>query len=93
MVMACSRCRSSVSRSPAGITFCVVPHDASRRPRPVSWAAGLSLVDQVCLDLPGPAVEAEAQFWSDTRGWTTLMDLAGRPYCVTSRNPATGRLP
>ena len=147
-------------RSPGGITFCLVPHAAGRRPGPVSWPAGHSLVDQVCLDVPGDAYEREAQFWADLLGWprqpgavapferllapggqglhvlvqrlddldgparlhldlaaddvaaevgrhldlgaqgvrlerhwTTLMDPAGRFYCVTGRSPATGRLP
>ena len=147
-------------RSPGGITFCVVPHGGGRRPAPVSWPAGHSLVDQVCVDVPGGAFETEVHFWSDLlgwprqatgrpelerllppagqplqvllqrlddtegparlhldlacedvaaevgrhldlgaqgvrveRNWTTLMDPAGRPYCVTGRDPATGRLP
>ncbi|MEO7234805.1 MAG: VOC family protein, partial [Lapillicoccus sp.] len=58
-----------VHRSPGGITFCLVPHEARRRPGPVSWPAGHSLVDQVCLDLPGDAYEREAQFWADLLGW------------------------
>lgn len=149
-----------VHRSPAGITFCVVPHGRSRRPSPVSWPTGRSLVDQVCVDVPAPAFETEARFWTDLLGWprqtgrrpelqrlvppagqplqvllqrldepdglarlhldlaaedvaaevgrhldlgargvrverhwTTLMDPAGRSYCVTGRDPATGRLP
>ncbi len=149
-----------VHRSPGGITFCLVAHEAGRRPGPVSWPAGHSLVDQVCLDVPGDDYEREAQFWADLlvwprqpgavapferllppdvqglhvlvqrlddldgparlhldlaaddvaaevgrhldlgaqgvrveRYWTTLMDPAGRFYCVTERSPATGRLP
>ena len=147
-------------RSPGGIAFCVVPHRAGRRPAPASWPAGHSLVDQVCVDVPGPTFEAEARFWADLLGWprqtgrrpelqrlaspagqpvqvllqrldepdgparlhldvaaedvaaevgrhldlgaqgvrverywTTLMDPAGRHYCVTGRDPVTGRLP
>ncbi len=149
-----------VHRSPGGITFCAVPHDGSRRPPPVSWPAGHSLVDQVCLDLPSAMFDVEASFWAGLlgwprqqgrsapferfvppdgqglhvlvqrlddpdgparlhldlaaddvaaevgrhldlgahgvrveRNWTTLMDPAGRFYCVTGRSPATGRLP
>ncbi len=25
--------------------------------------------------------------------WDTLLDPAGRPYCITDRNPSTGNLP
>jgi len=149
-----------VFRSPGGVTFCVVPHGGSRRAAPVFWPSGHSLVDQVCVDVPEPAFEGEAQFWADLLGWprmagrlpeyerllpptgqplqvllqrldepdgparlhldlaaedvaaevgrhlalgaqgvrlarhwTTLMDPAGRYYCVTSRDPGTGRLP
>jgi hypothetical protein len=38
------------------------------------------------LDLGARGVRLE-------RHWTTLMDPAGRVYCVTSRSPTTGRLP
>ena len=149
-----------VHRSPGGVVFCVVPHGGGRRPGPVSWPAGRSLVDQVCVDAAGPVFEVEARFWTDLLGWprrtgrrpelqlllppagqplrvllqrldepegparlhldlaaddvaaevgrhldlgaqgvrverhwTTLMDPAGRLYCVTGRDPGTGRLP
>ena len=59
----------AVCRSPGGLTFCVVPHTAGQRPAPVPWPGGTSLVDQLCLDIPKPAFEAEADFWAALTGW------------------------
>ena len=55
-----------VCRSPAGVPFCVVPwHGESVRPAPV----GLSLLDQVCVDIPVGVFDAEADFWATLTGW------------------------
>lgn len=55
-----------VLRSPAGLPFCVVAADGeSQRPAPV----GVSLLDQVCLDLPAGVFEGEAAFWVALTGW------------------------
>ena len=55
-----------VLRSPAGLPFCVVTWDGERvRPRP----AGISLVDQMCLDIPAGGFDPEADFWSALTGW------------------------
>lgn len=153
----------AVGRSPGGLPFCIVPQDGEhgeRRPGPVSWPGGASLVDQVCLDIRPEQFEAEARFWSMLTGWphveggspefewippppgqplrvllqrvdeeagpvrlhldlasedrdaevarhvklggrvlrrtehwTTLLDPSGRAYCITVRNPVSGRLP
>lgn len=53
------------------------------------------------LDLASDDRHAEAQAHEDlgativriTQGWTTLRDPVGRLYCVTGRDPLTGRLP
>ncbi|MBD8870449.1 VOC family protein [Nocardioides donggukensis] len=59
-----------VLRSPGGMTFCLVSHPASRRPAPVDWGDGAtSLVDQVCLDIPAEAFDAERDFWIALTGW------------------------
>jgi hypothetical protein len=59
-----------VLRSPGGLTFCLVDHPASQRPPPVQWPDGTrSLVDQVCLDIPANAHDAECGFWSALTGW------------------------
>ena len=55
--------------SPGGLTFCFVGHRASRRPEPATWPGGhRSMVDQVCLDIPPSAYDAECAFWSNLTG-------------------------
>ena len=59
-----------VMTSPGGFTFCHVPHPAGRAiPSPVPWWGGTSIVDQVCLDIPGRQLEAETAFWARLTGW------------------------
>lgn len=59
-----------VLASPGGLTFCFVRHRSTRRPRPVTWPGGhRSLVDQVCLDIPGNLHEVEVGFWQQLTGW------------------------
>jgi hypothetical protein len=153
-----------VLRSPAGLVFCVVPHDGEQtRPGPVRWPDGRrTLVDQLCIDVAGDELDDEVAYWSELPGWApragalgeftplerpagmplrlmfqrrggadpalragahvdlasddrdaevaehlrrgaalvrrtdfwvTLRDPAGREYCVTRRDPATGLLP
>ncbi|WP_102142392.1 VOC family protein [Mycobacterium hubeiense] len=61
-----------VLRSPGGFTFCFVAHPAATRPRPSTWPSGhSSLVDQVCLDIPGPSYDAECTFWAALTEWET----------------------
>lgn len=57
---------SVVCRSPAGLLFAVVPW-AGQAVRPVP--VGLSLVDQVCLDIPVGVFEVEVDFWAALSGW------------------------
>lgn len=65
-----------VMRSPGGLTFCLVDHPASRRPRPTRWPGGhTSLLDQVCLDIPRQHWEREQAFWQRLTGW----EHEGRP--------------
>ncbi|MCU7820565.1 VOC family protein [Kitasatospora sp. DSM 101779] len=72
-----------VLASPAGQLFCAVPwHGESRRP-PVFAAARL---DQVALDVPGEAFEAEAAFWGGLTGWPVL--TGSRPEFRVVRPPA-----
>jgi glyoxalase superfamily protein len=61
-----------VLRSPAGLSFCLVPwRGEARRPAPSRWAGGQSsLVDQVSLDIPAGVFEAEAGFWAGLTGWS-----------------------
>ena len=64
-----------VCRSPAGLVFCVVPWAGEAvRPAPV----GLSLVDQVCLDIPVGVFDGEAGFWCALTAWERR-PVAGLP--------------
>ncbi|MFI9548975.1 VOC family protein [Streptomyces sp. NPDC052016] len=61
----------AVLRSPAGQLFCAVPwHGESVRPPVVSG----SRLDQVCVDVPPSAYDAEVAFWSGL-----LPDWTSRP--------------
>ncbi|WP_433797038.1 VOC family protein [Actinoplanes sp. CA-252034] len=54
-----------VFRSPAGIVFCLVPWGGeSVRP-----CGAVSVVDQLCLDVPAGVYEREVAFWSAVTGW------------------------
>ena len=58
-------------RSPGDFTFCIVAHEHEvDRPPPLTWPGGhLSLVDQLCLDIPPLLFEREAAFWTALTGW------------------------
>lgn len=59
-----------VMASPAGCTFCAVPHRGeSQRPVPRRSPGGTCLVDQVSIDVPAGAYDAECAFWSALTGW------------------------
>ena len=58
--------------SPGGLFFCVVGDEgrAWLRPKPVEWTTGQrSLVDQVTVDAPCAAYDAEVDFWEALTGW------------------------
>ncbi|MFG2650342.1 VOC family protein [Streptomyces sp. NPDC048436] len=61
-----------VLRSPGGQLFCVVKWDGERaRPEPLVAADGTtSRLDQVCLDVPPAAFEAEKEFWPAFTRWS-----------------------
>lgn len=62
-----------VMTSPGGFTFCVVDHPTGgSRATPVPWWGGLSLVDQVCLDMPSSVHDHEFEFWTRLTGWEHL---------------------
>jgi hypothetical protein len=64
-----------VLRSPGGLPFCLVRHRGqSVRPEPVGSPGSRSIVDQICLDIPAPAFEAEASFWAALTGWERSVD-------------------
>jgi predicted enzyme related to lactoylglutathione lyase len=60
-----------VLRSPAGVAFCLVAWGGeSVVPAAPRWPGGQrSVVDQVSLDVPAVAYEAEVAFWVALTGW------------------------
>lgn len=66
-----------VLESPGGLAFCLVAGPALRPAPPTRWPDhSVSLVDQVCLDAPRSAYDAEAAFWERLLGW----DRVGSTY-------------
>ena len=64
--------------SPGGLPFCLVPHEASVVPSATAWPDGnRSRVDQVCLDVPPSAYDAELAFWQAVTEWETSSLSAG----------------
>lgn len=55
-----------VMRSPGGFRFCFTPPDGQARQVREGEA---DLLDQVCLDLPAAAHDAEVAFWRELTGW------------------------
>jgi hypothetical protein len=76
--------------SPGGFTFCLVPHPASRVPEPTEWPSGLrSVPDQVCLDIPPSAYDAEFAFWAELTGWSQRPPRADNEF--SRLTPADGQ--
>lgn len=60
----------AVMRTPGGLPFCFVGHDATTASSPTTWPGGhRSRVDQLCLDIPSSIYDRECAFWSDLTGW------------------------
>lgn len=59
----------TVLDSPGGFPFCVVRWDGEATvPGPVE-TAGLSRLDQLCVDAPADLFDAECSFWAQLTGW------------------------
>ncbi len=58
-----------VLASPVGLPFCLVTDRGFTLPPPASWPGGRSQVDQVCVDAPPSAFDAELAFWERLTGW------------------------
>lgn len=60
-----------VLRSPGGLNTCIVRHDGeTTESRPISWPGGQrSIVDQISIDAPAAAFDAEAGFWAGFTKW------------------------
>lgn len=58
-----------VCRSPGGFVFCLTRWSAQVPSRRQVREAQQSLLDQVCLDIPGDRYAEEVRFWSELTGW------------------------
>ena len=60
----------AVLRSPGGIIHCIVDHvRAGVAPSPRWPGSHLAVIDQVCLDVPAAAFDAEVDYWAGLTGW------------------------
>jgi hypothetical protein len=65
--------RLVVLASPGGLPFCLVTHRGqAQRPEPVGAPGARSVLDQICLDIPPSAYDAESAFWAELTGWERL---------------------
>ncbi|MEP9393907.1 VOC family protein [Gordonia sp. VNK1] len=73
-VLAADNASFLVMESPAGLRFCLVPAAATaRRSRPIRWPEDtISIIDQVCIDVPAILFDREVSFWSELTGRPTL---------------------
>lgn len=60
--------------SPGGFVFCLVPTEGNpRRSRPIRWPEDtISIIDQVCIDIPAGLFAREVTFWAQLTGWPTI---------------------
>ncbi|MGZ8177598.1 VOC family protein [Williamsia sp. SKLECPSW1] len=65
--------------SPAGFTFCMVPWNGEHeRSRPIRWPGDtISIIDQICIDVPGRLFDDECAFFTRLTGWE--LETASRP--------------
>lgn len=63
-----------VCRSPGGFVFCLTPWDQAATARGQVRRGAVSLLDQVCLDMPRRRYAAEVAFWSGLTGWAVDPD-------------------
>lgn len=76
-----------VMASPGGFTVCFVSAPAATRPEAATWPGGRSIVDQVCLDIPPSAYEAETAFWRDLTGWELARSAVATQFSHLRRPP------
>ena len=76
-----------VLESPGGFGFCLVPTGSeSTVPGPTTVEGLSSRLDQLCLDIPAPAFDAERDFWATLTGWR-LDEEPGSEFAVLHRPP------
>src|SRR4051794_19952981 len=71
----------AVLHTPAGQPFCLAADESGgasaphrRWPAPSRSAAGRSLLDQLCFDIPAVRFDEECTFWSALTGWPPITD-------------------
>lgn len=78
-------------RSPGGLALCAVPHQGlDADPRPVSWGTHVSVVDQVCVDVPAPQWDAELAFWTALLGVPMRASTVASEFEVSDARPCGG---
>lgn len=73
--------------SPAGFTFCMVPWNGEHeRSRPIRWPGDtISIIDQICVDVPSRRFGEECTFFTRLTGWE--LEGASRPEFRALRRP------
>ena len=61
----------AIMASPGGLVFCLVTGTGDERLGPVLAEPVPHRVDQLCIDIPNPAFDAEIAFWASLTGWGT----------------------
>jgi hypothetical protein len=79
--------RLTLHESPGGLPWCGVPVREQVRPAPADWGTHVSLVDQVCLDIPAGLFEAEVAWWQELTGWELAQSALRREYWALQRPP------
>jgi hypothetical protein len=61
-----------VLTSPGGFGFCLVPWNGEHeRSRPIRWPGDtISIIDQLCIDIPAKSYDDECNFWAALTGWS-----------------------
>lgn len=59
----------TIMSSPAGMTFCFVPHHGESQPATPVTDPAPHLVDQISIDIPAAFYNDEVTFWSALTGW------------------------
>lgn len=77
--------RLEVRQSPGGLTHCLVPAHESVRPEPADWGTHVSLVDQVCLDIPAGVFDEECRYWSELTGWDLVQSSVRKEFWALQR--------
>ncbi len=76
-----------VLASPGGLVLCLVTHPSRRRPPPADWGGHQSILDQVCIDIPGEHWDSERAFWSALTGQMPRASTVSDSFVALERPP------